>query len=272
MTLARAWLVTLAAALIGCAANTSGLGEDTPFDGTPGSDSAAELETSADSAPEVTPDTSIPDTEPSVDSTPEDSADVAEPADAGCPTNAVKCAGECIDIKADPDRCGACSMMMACAAGSMCLNGACACQPGLTRCGACVDTKGDPDHCGACDAKCGKDRRCVDGKCEMEMSSKCPSSRPDECAASGDNRKGCYNTKRDPMHCGGCETDKRCDSDQVCADGACVDYEVGLGCTTCPCTVCETVLPGSTCCPAPPGSAPNRVFCVDAAACPSYLP
>jgi hypothetical protein len=191
-----------------------------------------------------------------------------------CPKNSVECAGRCVDLQADPGRCGVCDGTSACAAGSFCAKGACVCQPKLTLCaGLCVDTKGHANFCGGCaeSDKCAPNQRCKDGTCVNESSSTCPMARPDECPGD-DGRKSCFDFKRDPMHCGGCGTEKRCTADQFCIDGVCKNYVVGVACTACPCPTCDLLLKGSKCCPSPGGSAAGRVMCVEATACPVYLP
>jgi len=287
----RRALITLCFALAGCSVDASGTGAS-PIDLTDStavdtaliaSDSLVLDDTaSTDAFVEPTDTTGPSDSEPIDTASPD-----TEPLDAPCPTcpslatcvagactcpmHSRLCSAGCIDEKADPNRCGSCDLGLPCALGSMCANGVCACQPGLTLCGgACVDTKGHAASCGGCSA-CAPNKRCVNGACVDADSSSCPSARPDECPTS-DGRKSCFNTKRDPMHCGGCATDKRCSADEFCVEGACEKYAVGVGCTACPCPNCATILPGSRCCPAPPGSAPGRVMCVDASACPLYLP
>jgi hypothetical protein len=271
------WLILFA--LVSCTAETGGLATEAP----PTTDSSVAVDStmvSIDSAVEDTgnaidttvvdtfvPDTFVPDT--FVPDT-----FVADTMEAGmtCPLGSMLCSTACIDTLADPDHCGACMPVAVCRVGSMCASGICACQPGLTDCtGICIDTKGHPDACGGCANKCDADKRCRNGMCVNVGDSTCPASRPDECPSS-DGRKACFDTKRDPMHCGGCATDKRCDSDEVCVDGSCKDYVVGVGCTMCPCTECDKLLKGSKCCDAPPGSAAGRVFCVDGSACPLWLP
>lgn len=276
----------LSFALVGCSVDPSGTG-DAPTVTDVGVTDTTVVATDTFVADDTfTPDTSVTPTDTNVDDTAVEPPET-EPVDAcpttcpslstcvagacTCPTNSRLCSSGCVDEKADPNRCGSCDLGLPCAEGSMCANGVCACQPGLTLCGgACVDMKGHAAACGAC-AACGPNQRCVDGACTPAGSSSCPTSRPDECPTS-DGRKSCFNTKIDPMHCGGCATDKRCTADELCVDGACEKYSVGVGCTSCPCANCATILPGSRCCPAPAGSAPGRVFCVDASACPVFLP
>jgi hypothetical protein len=65
-----------------------------------------------------------------------------------------------------------------------------------------VDLLRDREHCGACDIKCGADRQCVSGACEVV----CPMGR----TLCGD---ACVDTKSDPAHCGSCE--------KACQKGGC---------------------------------------------------
>lgn len=275
--------------LLSCTADSSGLSDNSAFedaqaDAAIADDSAVLVDSSAEEtatdstvADTSLADTTVADTAPPPTDTsggettpPADTAPIDTGADAlGCPAGSADCSGTCRDLQADPSNCGACGAAM-CAVGSMCASGSCACQPGLTAClGTCVDTRGTAAACGGCGDmfQCPTGKRCVDGKC---ADSGCPKSRPDECPSS-DDRKSCFDTKKDPMHCGGCGTDKRCTSDQVCVDGSCEKYVVGVGCNKCPCAACTTLLMGSICCPAPPGSASGRVFCVDASQCPKWL-
>jgi hypothetical protein len=286
-------IVLVVFALTGCSIDASGtadptdLGDSTFVDTAVAMDSLFVVDDTASPATDTAvstdssepPDTfTPPDTAVALDTEPVDVPCPTCPALATCmagacvcPTNSRACSAGCIDEKADPNRCGSCDLGLPCNYGSMCANGVCACQPGLTLCGGvCTDTKGHALACGGC-TPCGSGKRCRDGICVDESGTSCPSSRPDECA-SGDGRKSCFDTKRDPMHCGGCATDKRCSADEFCVDGACEKYAVGVGCTSCPCPNCATILPGSRCCLAPPGSASGRVMCVDAATCPAYLP
>lgn len=275
----------LALGSAGCTAQTSGLASDDPAIGV--ADTAigvadtslgGDMDTSTiDSGVTETVDSTIVVAETAMDtptdSVLEDVADVAVDVVDACPTNSVSCAATCVDITADPGHCGMCSALPKCGLGSMCADSKCACQPGLTLCGGiCIDTKGHPDACGGCgdSFKCGSGERCRAGSCVDAGDFKCPDNRPTECAST-DGRKACFDTKRDPMHCGGCGSDKRCTSSELCVDGKCIGYTVGVGCTSCPCAKCDAVS-GSSCCPAPAGSLPGRVFCVSAAMCPLYLP
>jgi hypothetical protein len=299
--------VFFAVALLGCSVNSSGTATDIDFEDTSATDTSAG---GADTTPETSTifDGDDPDTTMVVDTMVVDTkpppVDSIAPIDTGvamdtmvadtapmdvmcpkcptlatcvggactCPPNADLCSAGCIDLKVDPNRCGNCDLGLPCAQGSMCSNNVCTCQPGLTLCGGvCVDVKGHASVCGSCSTPCGSNQRCVSGKCVPAGSTTCPAARPDECPGD-DGRKSCFNFKIDPMHCGGCATDKRCDSDEFCVDGGCKGYEIGIGCTSCPCANCETLLPKSTCCSSPPGWPAGRVVCVEGTACPVWLP
>jgi hypothetical protein len=79
--------------------------------------------------------------------------------DAVCaPGNTDCCAdpsGEvCTNLGSDVDNCGGCNVV--CAAGDVCLSGACTCPvAGDTNCsGTCTDLMNDPNNCGACGNVC----------------------------------------------------------------------------------------------------------------------
>lgn len=258
----RASMRTLAALALMCVACGS---EDTSAGVAPADTSSVDTS--------VEPDTASPDTpSETLDDAPTD--DTSETAAPGCPLHSELCGKTCVDTTLDPLLCGKCTGAPKCALGSMCASGVCACQPGLTDCaGTCVDTKGSPDACGGCGAtfKCAANKRCRAGACVNVTGTTCPTDRPTECAAS-DGRKGCFDTLRDPMHCGGCGVENRCAADYMCIEGACTKYIVGVGCTTCPCISCDSLSGSARCCPAPAGSAPERVICINTSRCPVYLP
>jgi hypothetical protein len=122
----------------------------------------------------------------------------------------------------NPESCG--SAETRCRADQYCVDGACACRPGLTPVdGACVDLMTDPNNCGAvgmrcdggvcsgghCSERCGEGFRFCDGGCV------------------GPN---------DVFNCGECG--RRCDRDEVCVRGGCEQYDP-LRCNSCPCDRCE---------------------------------
>jgi hypothetical protein len=188
-----------------------------------------------------------------------------------CPTGGVMCAGApgalnvCTDTVEDPENCGACGTV--CSAAQACLTSKCACRPGLTACGAagtCTDLLHDPLNCGACGTTCGAGGftgRCIDGVCQSSgVGGACPANRTN-CGG------GCYTPQQlaaSPLHCsnqpGVCGT--ACATNQVCAQGTCVDFFTSTACTTCPCPACGT---GTTCCRYP---GTTESVCVAGSTCP----
>jgi stigma-specific protein Stig1 len=172
-----------------------------------------------------------------------------------CPTGMVDCDGECRDLSGDPEQCGGC-VHAVCGSHEACVDGVCACRPGLTECGGagCVDTRTDPAHCGACDTPCSG--TCVAGSCAQQ------------CTGEGnvaDCDGACVDLDQDPLDCGECG--RTCSRDQVCIGGECWDYEPAVGCDSCAtCDVC----PGpETCCELPG----YGVSCVDTNwPCPAVQP
>ncbi len=283
----RGTVLILSVAIAGCSIDSEGTGPGLAVDASVATDTNVEGDAlfpiddtaidDTNAAPETAVDTAV---EPTDTATPEDTCPACPPlatcvaSACECPKNSAICGGRCVDVQADPGRCGTCDAALPCDSGSMCAKGVCACQPKLTLCdGTCVDTKGHASYCGGCadTDKCAPNQRCKDGVCVNEASTMCPSTRPDECPGD-EGRKSCFDLKRDPMHCGGCSVDKRCTADQFCVEGVCQKYVVGVGCSTCPCPSCETLSAGSKCCNAPPGWTAGRVVCVNATACPAYLP
>lgn len=114
--------------------------------------------------------------------------------------------------------------------------------------GACVDLTSDPNNCGTVGMMCPD--RCQASACI-----------PD-CTMMGGNFRdcndACVNIRTDPLHCGAC--DRRCSTSQVCIEGNCRDYRVGVTCTTCPCMVACTG-DFSNCCTYP--MTPASVICID---------
>jgi len=120
----------------------------------------------------------------------------------------------------------------------------------LTAGGACVDLMTDPNHCGTLGTTCAD--QCLGGVCVATG-----------CGAGLQNcGDACVDTETDPLNCGGCGD--VCNRDEVCVRGNCENFEVGAGCTMCPCpTRCTGDV--NTCCTYP-GTA--DVICVDNGRCP----
>jgi hypothetical protein len=185
----------------------------------------------------------------------------------GCP--GAEC--DCADLEADPQNCGACGVEceqgQACGQGNctnaceeteqcaeftqLCVDGACLCKPGLSRCGdACVDLQSNPAHCGECGADCGEEA-CGAGACQP---SDCPTSVPDLCGQS------CVDLETDPNHCSEC--DDACAGDELCIGGDCREYEL-TRCDACPCGECER--DADQCCDLDPE---GGIVCIEADRCP----
>jgi hypothetical protein len=174
-----------------------------------------------------------------------------------CSCPGTTCGGECVDVAGDPRNCGACGV--ACNADQYCRLMAgppCKCRPPEVACsGACINRQSDPNNCGECGTSCPV--ACAKGAC-VDV---CPSGTA-SCVVGG--KTACIETAKDPRHCGSCG--KQCAFDEVCAAGSCVRYRPAVGCATCPCSECATILPGSTCCAPLPGQPSS--LCVAAATCP----
>ncbi|HEY8211563.1 MAG TPA: hypothetical protein VIG99_28970 [Myxococcaceae bacterium] len=177
-----------------------------------------------------------------------------------CPAPAAICAGrECVNKNNDPGNCGGCGVQ--CGADQACQNGACGCRPGLSRCVPfgggppyCADTTSDPANCGACGNACvAGSQICSAGACVPATQS---------CAV-GTTLCGsaCVNLHTSAEFCGNCMTS--CQRDQLCVKRSddtfgCGQYDVAIGCDSCPCTVCLNS--GRACCPS--GWAEGVVYCV----------
>ena len=160
----------------------------------------------------------------------------------------------CTDGSKDPNNCGMCGNN--CGATQFCAGGQCTCKPGLTLVnGACVDLQSNPQNCGAVGTICGGNTPvCQNGVCVQQ------------CQGGLDNCNGaCSDTNNDPLHCGGCGQQDRCQADEVCVNGNCRNWHLGVNCNTCPCPG-ECVGNFDQCCPYP--GAPGTIACVEGNACP----
>ena len=225
------------------------------------------------------------------------------PVDASCISGACHCNGaselacgnNCVDVSVDPNHCGSCGNDCDPIYGT-CGSGVCGCVGGLKACGqnhTCTDVAEDPRNCGQCGSTCGDREACVDGSCEclpglVLVQGQCvdPASDPQHCGPNlvtcggntplcdngqcvatcnlPDNCNGaCVDQDWDPLHCGGCNN--ACASDEVCVQGNCRPWRVGVGCNTCPCNI-SCVGDFDQCCLYP--GVPSLVACVDANTCP----
>jgi hypothetical protein len=117
------------------------------------------------------------------------------------------CDGMVVDLRTNPQHCGACDNACDPDHGS-CSAGRCQCELGGTACGdqnLCTTTDFDPDNCGQCDRQCADGQVCIDGDCFC---------RPGLRLCNGE----CVDPDNDPHHCGTCDND--CGG-KVCVDGQC---------------------------------------------------
>jgi len=175
-----------------------------------------------------------------------------------CKCLGTTCGAACVDLAGDPLNCGACGV--ACGDEQYCRLDAgpnCKCRPPAVACtGTCRDRNSDPFACGACDNVC--PGACAKGACVTS----CPAGLTG-CLVSG--KVACVDVLKDPAHCGACGT--MCKNDQVCAAGVCAQYRPAVGCTACPCPVCDGILgKGTTCCP--PLTGQKSAICVRGTSCP----
>ncbi len=171
----------------------------------------------------------------------------------GCEQGLTACGqnNNCLDTTKDPQHCGMCGND--CTPGQTCNNGMCGCQPGFVMVdGSCVDAASSPQNCGGNGVACsGNTPLCENGVCVAQCQNNL-----DQCQG------GCVDFDSDPLHCGECN--KPCQSDEFCINGDCREWNVGIGCNTCPCDDCQGDF--NTCCPYP--GMPSTVACVDSDFCP----
>jgi hypothetical protein len=144
-----------------------------------------------------------------------------------CASGTEKCGDTCVAIQTDPNNCGSCAL--ACAPGSVCLAGSCACPtspasdggivlPGPTSCnGQCTNTATDPNNCGGCagggGSVCPFGWACSGGAC-LDL---CPFP---ECPGAPDGGTTCIDLNNDRQNCGACGN--ACLSGAQCQFGQCV--------------------------------------------------
>lgn len=126
-----------------------------------------------------------------------------------CPAGFEVCGGACVNLRLDPDHCGACDSP--CPAGLLCSKAQCAteCQGGTTQCGElCADTAVDPMNCGDCGNVCAAGDACTNSSCALQCGGGTT-----QCGAD------CVDTHLDPNHCGRC--------DNACPGSDCIAGECG---------------------------------------------
>jgi hypothetical protein len=137
--------------------------------------------------------------------------------------------GACADVTKDNANCGGCGIDCRTEIpGSSCVNGTCACPPGMTNCppDGCTDLLTNDKHCGDCSIVCKPPRHCQNGECH------CPPYPPwKDCSGT------CRNVMTDPLNCGDCNI--QCADGEQCVDGKCV-------CNTATSASCDAL--AKTCC------------------------
>jgi len=180
-----------------------------------------------------------------------------------CGAEETCCGGDCVDVRASADHCGACATDggATCGATEVCCNGSCAdaasCGTCMEDCamsgrecctGACVDTQGDENNCGGCGVECAAGQVCCGGSCVGSDASHCGQG-CDVCTAGSELccSGGCVEVGN--AHCNACGV--ACTTGQCC-DAGCVDLETDpTNCGDC----------GNTC--------PGGQICSDGNCCPS---
>ena len=202
----------------------------------------------------------------------------------------INCPGAgCVDVSTDPDHCGGCDNSCN---GLQCVSGNCVCDAPLLDCGGCTDPSADPNNCGGCNAPCGQPEYCDAGSCECKpgltsVNGQCLDlqSNPNNCGGMGpcgtnapmclngmcvndcgnlnECNNACVDTNSNPLHCGDCNNP--CNQSEVCVDGNCQEWQVAVGCSTCPCpSSCNGDF--NNCCSYPGDS--SLVICVEGDQCP----
>jgi hypothetical protein len=152
-----------------------------------------------------------------------------------------------IDLKSDPQNCGACGKV--CPPAATCSGSVCQCPGGTEPCGAtCAEFTSDPANCGACGNVCSQTGVCLAGRCAEscetltlcgqacvdlqasplhcgECNNVCPrghSCSSGVCACPLDTsacETGCFDLSREPSNCGACGA--RCGFAETCVGGVC---------------------------------------------------
>ena len=107
----------------------------------------------------------------------------------------------------------------------------------------CRNLASDATNCGACGNACDRGELCDAGEC-VPADQGC-SAGLSECRGQNDTM-ACVDTDNDVFNCGDCG--ERCGSDEVCADGNCVQYARVSECNQCPCDACDQRLDNGVCC------------------------
>ncbi|MCC7542425.1 MAG: hypothetical protein IT379_39770, partial [Deltaproteobacteria bacterium] len=121
----------------------------------------------------------------------------------------------CVDTRSSNEHCGACTT--ACAPGSPCRDGTCACAAPLAVCTnargeeECADLATDTAHCGTCGNRCAAGASCVSGTCACDAGQ--------TACTHDDGRAVCADPRTSVLHCGRCGN--RCGVGAECLAGAC---------------------------------------------------
>lgn len=154
-----------------------------------------------------------------------------------CPMGTQCCGNDCSKLSDDAEHCSSCNTQ--CDDDEYCVNSQCVCRPGQTNVGGnCRNFQSDPENCGAQGTQCsGATPLCESGAC----AGNCMNGHTD-CS------EHCVDLMTDPDYCGSC-FDGRCSVDEVCSSGKCLPWRPtsSVGCSSCPCAACNSVLGYETC-------------------------